>query len=90
MESEWSQQLYFLILPPLMDSFVVVKRSPYACRVYRYPVLCSSSLHEGGNTYLRYTCMYLPTQEDGWSLSKNHHLGRYIPKLKTTTTTITR
>lgn len=50
MESEWSQQLYFLILPPLVDSFVVVQRSPYACRVYRYPVLCSSSLHEGGNT----------------------------------------
>lgn len=37
MESEWSQQLYFLILPPLVGSFVVVvKRSPYACRVYRY------------------------------------------------------
>lgn len=65
MESEWSQQLYFLILPPLVDSFVVVKRSPYACRVYRYLVLCSSSLHEGGNTYLRYTCMYLPKNMDG-------------------------
>lgn len=80
MESEWSQQLYFLILPPLVDSFVVVvvERSPYACRVYRYLVLCSSSLHEGGNTYLRYTCMYIPTQEDGWSLSNNHH---YLPYL---------
>lgn len=39
MESEWSQQLYFLILPHLVDSFVVVKRSPYACRVYRHLVL---------------------------------------------------
>lgn len=36
MESEWSQQIYSLILPPLVDSFVVVKRSPYARRVYRY------------------------------------------------------
>lgn len=51
MENKQFQQLYFLILPPLVDSFaVVVKRSPYACRVYRYLVLCSSSLHEGGNT----------------------------------------
>lgn len=83
MEDKQFQQLYLLILPPLVDSFVVVKLSPYACRVYRYLVLCSSSLHEGGNTHLRYTCMYLPTQEDGWSLSKNHP---YIPKLKTTTT----
>lgn len=47
MESEWSQQLSFLILPPLVDSFVI-ERSPHACRVYRYLVLCSSSLHEGG------------------------------------------
>lgn len=65
MESEWSQQLYFLTLPHLVDPFIVVKRSPYACRVYRYLVLCSSSLHEGGNTYLRYLYMYVPTQEDG-------------------------
>lgn len=36
MENKQFQQLYFLILPPLVDSFVVVKRSPYACRVYRY------------------------------------------------------
>lgn len=59
MENKQFQQLYFLILPPLVYSFIVV--------------LCSSSLHKGGNTYLRYTCMYLPTQEDRWSLSKNHH-----------------
>lgn len=72
MENKQFQQLYFLILPLLVDSFV--ERSLYACRVYRYLVLCSSSsLREGGNTYLWYTCMYLPTQEDTWSLSKNHH-----------------
>lgn len=46
MENKQFQQLYFLILPHLVDSFVVVvKRSPYACRVYRYLVqVCSSSL----------------------------------------------
>lgn len=70
MESGWSQQLYFLILPPLVDSFVVVKRSPYACRVYRYPVLCSSSSHKGGTPT---SGIHVPTQEDRWSLSKNHH-----------------
>lgn len=32
MESEWSQQIYSLILPHLVDSFVI-ERSPYACRM---------------------------------------------------------
>lgn len=39
MENKQFQQLYFLILPHLVDSFVAVKRSLYACRVYRYLVL---------------------------------------------------
>lgn len=32
MENKQFQQLYFLILPHLVDSFVI-ERSPYACRM---------------------------------------------------------